>query len=73
MSIDINELRSLSVSEKLRIVEILWDDIGESSEPITISDWQRKEVVRRREEMLNDPDMGLDHQQVWDRIRADHG
>jgi len=71
MGIDLNELRSLPITEKLRIVELLWDDIGESNEPLPISAWQREEVERRRDEMLKNPDMGLDHEQVWKRIRGE--
>jgi hypothetical protein len=33
MSIDPKELRSLPIAEKLRLVELLWDDIGASDEP----------------------------------------
>ncbi len=70
MGIDLNELRSLPVSEKLRIVEMLWDDIGESGEPLQAPEWHRKEIERRRDEMLRDPAMGLTHEQVWKRIRG---
>jgi hypothetical protein len=36
MSIDMNELYSLPAAEKLRIVEMLWDDLGESNTPIPL-------------------------------------
>jgi hypothetical protein len=41
MSIDFSDLHNLPVSEKLRIVEALWDDIGASDEPIVLQPWQR--------------------------------
>ena len=39
MSIDLKELRSLPIAEKLRLVELLWDDIGASDEPIVLHPW----------------------------------
>jgi hypothetical protein len=51
MSIDLSALHSLPDSEKLRIVELLWDDLGRSSEPIPLPDWVDHEAMRRRDEM----------------------
>jgi len=36
MSIDINQLYALPDAEKLRIVELLWDDLGDSTAPIPL-------------------------------------
>ncbi|MFN6331685.1 MAG: addiction module protein, partial [Planctomyces sp.] len=36
MSIDLKQLKSLPVEEKLRLVELLWDDIGASDEPVIL-------------------------------------
>ena len=55
MSIDLTDLHNLPVSEKLRIVEALWDDIGASDEPIVLQPWQRDEAQRRSSEMEADP------------------
>ena len=72
MSIDINELHALPNSEKLRIVELLWDDLGSSSSPIPLPDWMTKEVERRREEM-KDPGYRLSHEETWRRIANRNG
>jgi len=67
MSIASNELHALPPIEKLRIVEMLWDDLGQSTTPIPLPEWVGQEVNRRREEMLN-PAVGLTHEEVWRRI-----
>lgn len=72
MSIDLNALHSLPAAEKLRIVEMLWDDLGESSDPIPLPDWVDREAVRRRDEM-RDASFGLSHDETWRRIEQRHG
>jgi hypothetical protein len=47
MSDNINELKNLPNSEKLRLVELLWGAIGASKEPIVLRPWQFDEAVRR--------------------------
>ena len=68
MSVDARELLALSAKEKLRIIELLWDDLGASGEAIPLPDWVEQEGVRRRDEMKANPEMGLTHDEVWDRI-----
>jgi putative addiction module component (TIGR02574 family) len=72
MSIDANELHQLPDSEKLRIVEMLWDDLGESTAPIPLPEWVSNEVSRRLEEM-KDPAFGLSHEETWRRIANRNG
>ncbi|MEM9656770.1 MAG: addiction module protein [Planctomycetota bacterium] len=68
MSIDLSELRRLPVSEKLRIVEVLWDDIGASDEPMTLRAWQRDEAKRRSDALDSDPSIAIDRAEVWRRV-----
>lgn len=67
MSIDLNELRGLSAEEKLRLVEFLWDELGEADTPIPLPEWVDQEAARRLREM-DDPAMRLTHEEVWKRI-----
>jgi putative addiction module component (TIGR02574 family) len=67
MAIDTDELRALPAAEKLRLVEWLWDDLCDSTEPIPLPEWVGREAARRLEEM-RDPDFGLSHEEVWMRI-----
>jgi len=72
MSIDADELRSLPLAEKMRLVEMLWDDLGESTEPIPLPDWVDREAARRRDDM-RDPSFGLSHEETWQRIDRRNG
>ena len=72
MSIDADELRSLPAAEKLRLVEMLWDDLGEATSPIPLPDWVDREAVRRRDEM-RDPSFGISHDEAWRRIEKRNG
>jgi hypothetical protein len=72
MSIDWDALRLLPASEKLQLVEILWDDLGGSTDPIPLPDWVDREAIRRRREM-NDSSVGLTHDEAWRRIERRHG
>ena len=51
---------------------MLWDDLGSSSEPIPLPEWVDIEAARRRAEM-QDPTVGLTHEEVWRRIENRNG
>lgn len=68
MSVDTQELLKLPAEEKLRVIELLWDNLGESTEPIPLPDWAIREGIRRRDEILADPSLALSHEEVWKRI-----
>lgn len=68
MSIDITKLVNLPMDEKLQIVELLWDDIGASKEPIALHPWQFNEARRRRNDLKSDPSMALDRDELWRRV-----
>ena len=71
--IDDSALHALPIAEKLRIVELLWDDIGEVPTPIPLPEWVEREALRRREEMLKDPSLGISLEEVWRRIASRKG
>jgi putative addiction module component (TIGR02574 family) len=50
------ELETLSMPEKLQLVEDLWDSIARSRKDIPIPDWQKEELARRKEKYLQSPD-----------------
>lgn len=67
MSIDTDALRALPTAEKLRLVEFLWDDLGDATAPIPLPDWVDQETARRRAQM-RDPSFGLSHEETWERV-----
>jgi len=68
MNVDIAELCKLPAVEKLRIVEILWDDISKSNVPIVLHDWQIEETRRRNQELDQDPSIAIDREAMWKQI-----
>jgi putative addiction module component (TIGR02574 family) len=68
MSIDITELTNLPVAEKLRIVELLWDNIADSEEPLVLKPWQLEEMNRRQTEIEADPSILIDEDELWRRV-----
>ncbi len=73
MNIDTNELLGLPPAEKLALIELLWDDLGKSTEQIPLPDWVDREAARRRNEMIADPSLGLSHEEVWKKINGRTG
>ena len=65
MPIDTDELRALPPAEKLRLVELLWDALGDSTVSIPLPDWVDREAAKRRDEM-RDPSFGLTHDEIAD-------
>ena len=56
----------LSVSERLQLVEDLWDSIDD--EQIPIPDWHRQELDRRLAEYRASPEAGIPWEEVRDRL-----
>jgi putative addiction module component (TIGR02574 family) len=45
-----NEIKSLELSEKLLLVEDIWDSIAESNSVLPMPEWQKAELDRRYKE-----------------------
>ena len=45
----------LSASEKLQLVEDLWDDLAAAPEAVPVHDWQKHELARRKANLLEEP------------------
>src|SRR2546422_11547201 len=43
----------LSLSEKLQLVEDLWDDIASTPEDVLVHDWHKEELARRKQNLLS--------------------
>lgn len=62
----------LSPSEKLQLVEDLWDDLAATPDAIPVHDWQRDELDRRKAAHAGDPASGLTWEDVKRDIRQRH-
>lgn len=63
-------LRALPPDQKLAIVTQLWDDLAASA-PLTLPQDELAEMNRRREELLADPTISIDADEVWRRVDGD--
>ena len=53
--INLDEIRKLSVSERIQLVEDIWDSIASSPEQIPVTDAQKVELDRRLAVKEQDP------------------
>jgi putative addiction module component (TIGR02574 family) len=63
----------LSPSEKLQLVEDLWDDLAASPEEVPIYDWQKEELDRRKANLMNNPASGITWEEIKRRVRKPYG
>ncbi len=64
----IPQFDKLSVSEKLILLEELWDDLAARPEDIPLWDWQKEELDRRYEEYRKNPSEGSPWLEVKERL-----
>ena len=60
----------LSPSEKLQLVEDLWDDLASTPEAVPVQEWQKQELVRRKVNLAENPGSVLPWEEVKRRVYA---
>ena len=63
----------LSPSEKLQLVEDLWDDLAATPEAIPVHDWHKEELARRKANLMQHHASGLTWEDVQRRVRSRYG
>jgi putative addiction module component (TIGR02574 family) len=66
MSIVRKEIHSLSVSDRLQLLEEIWDSLVETPEEVPVTGAQRKELARRRRAHARNPSAA----KPWAEVRA---
>ncbi len=66
----IENIKKLSIAERILIVEDIWDSIMLSEEDLPISDEQKKELDLRLESYNKNPDEGKSWKEVKDNIQS---
>ncbi len=56
----------LSPPEKLQLVEDLWDDLAATPSEKPVHEWQKKELSRRKANLLNNSTAGI----PWDEVKT---
>jgi putative addiction module component (TIGR02574 family) len=73
MNPNVTSVFDLSPSEKLQLVEDLWDDLASTPDAIPVHAWQKEELDRRKANLLNNPASGLTWEEVQRRVRSRYG
>lgn len=60
------DFSKLTFTERLQLVEDLWDSLEPEQDAIPIPDWHRKELDRRLNAYLENPEAG----DPWEEVRA---
>ena len=68
MGMNTADLNKLPVSEKLKLVTKLWDDIAASGEEIIVPPEVVAEAKRRSLEIKIDPSIAIDDEELWRRV-----
>jgi len=68
----IQEIDTLSVPEKIQLVEDLWDSVASINTNVPIPAWQQQELDRRKKNFLNNPASGMAWQEVKRSVLEKH-
>ena len=63
------EILALPFTERVRLVEVIWDSISAAPDALPLTQWQKEELDRRLAEYEADPDSGATLEEVFARLR----
>ncbi|AFY81361.1 addiction module protein [Oscillatoria acuminata] len=69
MNTEFTQVFELALSEKLQLLEDLWDSIAEAPEQIPVLNWQKEELATRKAAYLQNPESGSSWEAAKARIR----
>ncbi len=61
------QAKKLSISDRILLVEEIWDTIAEENQAFELTDAQKQELDRRLESARSNPGQG----RTWDEIKAE--
>ena len=70
---DVLKLQALPVSEKLLMVEVLWQSIGDASDVLEVSEAEKRELDSRWARFERDPSRALTLEQFDALVKAKRG
>ena len=66
--VSLSDVLELSVSERIQLVEDIWDSIAVGAEPLPLTEAQREELDRRLDDYEKHPEEGSTWEEVKRRI-----
>jgi putative addiction module component (TIGR02574 family) len=70
MNPELTQVFELTLSEKLQLVEDLWDSIAAVPDQIPVLDWQKEELANRKVNYWQNPGSGRLWEAAKERIRS---
>ena len=70
---DLLKLKALPVSEKLLMVDVLWQSIGDANDELKVSDAEKRELDSRWARFERDPSRALTLEQFDALVQAKRG
>jgi putative addiction module component (TIGR02574 family) len=67
MALPALNLNILSSEEKLRLLEEVWDSLAADPAKVPLTDWQRRELDRRLDELDREGSVGI----PWERVLSE--
>ncbi|MCK5680074.1 addiction module protein [bacterium] len=73
MSLNSVSIFDLSPPEKLQLVEDLWDDLAATPSAVPVHEWQKKELARRKSNLMKNLAADLSWDEIKRQVRSLHG
>ena len=67
--ISANDVLAMSVSERMKLIQTLWESIADAPESLPVTDKDREEINRRLEAYYRDPKAGSPWPEVLKRLK----
>jgi putative addiction module component (TIGR02574 family) len=64
------DILGLSVSERIQLVQDIWDSIAQVPESVSLTEEEKAEIDNRLDEYHNDPNVGSPWSMVQERIKS---
>jgi putative addiction module component (TIGR02574 family) len=66
LSVTLAEIKALSIDDRIRLVQAIWDSIGAESEQLTLTEPQKQELSRRMADHKVNPNAVIS----WEAVKA---
>jgi putative addiction module component (TIGR02574 family) len=71
MSLALDEIREMSVAERLKLLDDIWETLQEDPDTLPLSEAQAREIDRRLEAYRQHGDRGISWEELERRLEGD--
>lgn len=69
-TLDSKAIRKLTISQRLKLMDLIWDSLVDDDADMPLSPQQSAEIRRRRAELISDPSRGVPHSEMKKKLRG---